>query len=250
MRKLLFGLLVVGFAAGQSVGQDNKDAVKVIEKAIEAHGGKDVLNKYKASRMKAKGNLSIMGQDIDFTQESTFDAPDKMKSVLELEVMGQKLPINQIVNGDKVKMTVNNMNLPVNDQQKEELSQVGYGMQIGRLTPLLEDKKFKLSLAGEEKVNGAEAVTVLVQYEGKKDVKASFDKKTGMMVKIERRAFDQMGQEVTEERVMTDPKKQPSGLVWPTKVEVKQDGKKFLTAEVVEYEPLDKVDGKTFEITD
>ena len=65
-----YGILAVavatafGIAAGPSYAQ--ADAKAVIEKVITAHGGKELLEKYPASRNKFKGELSILGMDIAF----------------------------------------------------------------------------------------------------------------------------------------------------------------------------------------
>ena len=47
------------------------DVKAVIEKAIKAHGGEEKLSKYKASTMKGKGKISLMGNDAEFKMEAS-----------------------------------------------------------------------------------------------------------------------------------------------------------------------------------
>ena len=53
MRTLLIPALALALLAPSARAQD--DAKAIIEKAIKAHGGADVLNKYKAGKGKVKG---------------------------------------------------------------------------------------------------------------------------------------------------------------------------------------------------
>ncbi|WP_239816499.1 hypothetical protein, partial [Bacillus atrophaeus] len=73
--------------------------------------------------MAIKANMSIMGLEVEFGGEVLYSFPDKFKMTLNGDIMGQKLAISQIINGDKVKMTVMGMAVPIEDKQKEELKQ-------------------------------------------------------------------------------------------------------------------------------
>ena len=63
-----------------------------------------------------------------------------------------------------------------------------------------------------------------------------FDKESGLMAKVEHRTIDlSSGQELTEERIITEYQK-IDGIPMPKKVLVQRDGKKFMDAEVTEVE--------------
>jgi hypothetical protein len=110
----------------------------------------------------------------------------------------------------------------------------------------LKDKKLKAALIGEAKVNDKPAIGVKISKEGQKDVDFYFDKKTGLVAKIERRARDvQSGQEVTEERFITEYQ-DSGGRKVAKKLVVHRDGKKFLEAEVTEVKLLEKLDDSEF----
>src|SRR5947209_2552643 len=115
MRTCLLALSAAVLLAPSARAQD--DAKAIIEKAIKAHGGADVLNKYKAGKGKVKGTITIMGQEIEVGGEIWYQYPAKAKAVLQLTVNGQKLAITQLINGDKVEISVMGMKQPLNDEQ-------------------------------------------------------------------------------------------------------------------------------------
>src|SRR5438876_985565 len=75
----------------------------VIGRAIKAHGGEEALTKYQAARARNKGKLTIPGVgEVEFTQHISYMLPDKFRESLELDVGGQKVNVETVVNGDKV----------------------------------------------------------------------------------------------------------------------------------------------------
>src|SRR5438045_412891 len=109
MRRLLLTAVAVSLPlafAGRVVG-DEPDPKSTITKAIEAHGGKEKFEKYKASKSKGKGVISIFGMDIEFTVETMSQMPDKLKTTIKMEVNGMAVTVEQTVNGDKASMSLN-----------------------------------------------------------------------------------------------------------------------------------------------
>jgi len=89
-------------------------------------------------------------------------------------------------------------------------------------------------------VNGKPAIGVKISKEGRKDISFYFDKQTGLMAKMERRAVDfQTKQEVTEERIVTGYQV-IAGRQMPKTVIVNRDGQKLIEAEVIEGQFVDK----------
>ncbi len=109
----------------------------------------------------------------------------------------------------------------------------------------LKGKGFKVEAAGEEKVADKPAVVLKVTAPEGKDFKISFDKQSGLPVKLVAKVTGFMGDEFTQETTMTDYK-DFDGLKKATKVEAKRDGERFVEVEVLEYKVLDKVDADTF----
>src|SRR5262249_51469496 len=137
--------------------------------------------------------------------------------------------------------------LKLSDELKEAILDVRHVLEIGQLV-VLQGKKYELNLIGDDKVEGKKVVGIRVSAKNQKDVNLFFDKETGLLAKIEYRTVDPTnGNEVGEERIVTEYMKDKNGVPVPKKVLVKRDGKLLMDAEVVEFEQLEKLDDSVFE---
>ena len=228
--------------------QTSDEAKAVINKAIIAMGLDKQTKEVKGFRTKAKGTLEIMGNSLPFTQDILIRLPDQFKDQMELEAGGMKIPVNTVFDGKKGWVVVNGVVKNLDDEKiVGELKQIGSMVSIGLMKPLL-DKKYKLAVIGEVNIDDKPSVGIRVSTEGAKDVSLFFDKKTGLLSKLERQAFDAMtGQEIQEERFVKSWVDK-DGRKIPHKLLVHRDGKKFLEAEVLEYQVLESVDASEFEM--
>ena len=240
---LLAPLALVLAPASARAADEPKD---ILAKAIKAHGGEELLTKNKAAQIKTKGKITLGGAEIEFTQEVSYMSPDKLRESMELTVGGMTFNTLTLVNGDKMVLEVNGKEMEVPDQAKAALKDVGHILAIGQLVPL-KDKKYELSLIGEDKVEGKKVVGIRVSAKDQKDVSVYFDKETWLLAKMEHRGTEPAtGKEVNEERIITEYGKSKSGVPQPKKMVVKHDGKQFLEAEVVEITNLEKLDDSVF----
>ena len=250
MRKWLLGLSIAALTVAPAWAQDTAEAV--VKKAIDAHGGADALNKYKAGTAKMKGEMSVFGMDLTFTGEMTYALPDKYKMTIDADVAGQKLMIVQVANAKKYKQTINGMVIPLKDKERDELLQSAMMQEVSQLTPLLDAKKYTIKAEKDAEVDGKAAAVVLVTAEGFKDTKVYFDKKSGLLVKTERKglapSMDEP-KEVSEETFLSDYKK-VEGVLQPMKIVVHHDGKKFMTMTMTESKLMEKADEKIFAVDD
>ena len=249
MRHTLLPLLSAVLLLGPSARAADDDIKAILTKAIKAHGGEKAMSKYKATRSKAKGKLVIPDVgEAEFTQEVSMMLPDKFKESMELDFGGNKVQIVTIANGDKLSIEAAGKEVPLTDGIKGAMKEAQQVMKASGLLPLLRDKGFELSNLGEIKVEGKPAVGIRVSSKGKKDLSLYFDKKTGLLAKVERRAIEPTsGKEYTEERIVLEYNKPNKlGIPTPKKVLVKQDGKKFMEAEVTEFTHLEKIEDGEF----
>lgn len=251
--RLMLGVAVALVAAGAAVADDKAEAV--IKKAIQAQGGADVLNKYTAAKVHVKGEMNLQGTDVPFEADMAY-APGKFKMVLQMEAMGQKVTITQVMNGDKGKRTVAVGDKVVQSAQveKDEVQQAVAGRQAQRLTPLLDPKLFTLKAADDEDVNGKKAAVVLATPKGSdKEMKLYFDKSSGLLVKSAHKGkgpgSGEDRPEVYQESYVSDYKK-VNGLQVPGKIEIHNDGKKFMTGTMSDHKVEEKLDEKEFAIDD
>lgn len=250
--RLMLGVAAALVVAGTAAADKAED---VIKKAIQAHGGADVLNKYTAAKVHVKGEMNVQGTDVPFEADMAY-APGKFRMVLQMEAMGQKATFTQVLNGDKGKRTVKvgDQVVQAADMDKDEIKQSLAGRQAQRLTPLLDPKLFTLKAADDEDVNGKKAAVVLATPKGlDKEMKLYFDKSSGLLVKSAHKgkapgsAADRP--EVLQESFVSDYKK-VNGLQVAGKVEVHHDGKKAMTGTLSDHKVLDKIDDKEFAVED
>ena len=247
MRALCFGVVAVTLIASPAIGQENP-AVAVVKKAIDAHGGADLLNKYKAGEYQVKGTIGLPFGDTDFTGEVVYQLPDQYRMTLNLDVKSAKIALVQIANGKNAKTTVNGETQKIPEAQKNEALQAAAMQEMTQLTPLLNDKKYKLKAEKDAEVGSNPAAVVVVTSEGLKDVTLFFDKKSGLLVKTSRKGLNPEGKDVVEDSVLTDYKK-TDGVQIPMTMTVTHDGKKFMSITVTGAKMLEKVaDPKVFAV--
>ncbi|HXD87075.1 MAG TPA: hypothetical protein VN641_11310 [Urbifossiella sp.] len=248
-RLFAFSFTVFAALAAAPVASAADDDVKtIITQAIKAHGGEEFLSKHKAARSQNKGKITLPGVgEAEFTQDLAYMLPDKLKDSLELNIGGQKITIATLLNGDKLSIEAAGKPIPITDEIKSAMKDGQHMMSVARLTPLLKDKSYELSLFGEAKVEDKPTIGIRVSQKGKKDLTLFFDKKTHLLAKIEHRTqVPGAGQEVNEERIILEYKKDKNGISLPKKVLVKHDGKTFLEADSVETEYLESIDESEF----
>lgn len=263
MRKTLYGLMVTAVAlaaTGRATAQ--ADAKAVIEKAITAHGGKELLDKYPAGKSKFKGEMSVMGLDITF-EGSAAQGPGQFKLEMVADIAGQKLTVVQIVDGQKVKtkQSLGGMEIPnmADDAQLDELRFSVVGQEMAQLTPLLANaKKYSLKVVPDEDVDGKKAAVVVVtakldeKGEKTKDVKMYFDKTTYLLVKTARKGLtpgDPEGKEALQESILSDYKS-IDGIQIAMKTVNYVDGKKFMTMTSSDHVNLEKLEKKDINLDD
>ena len=247
MRRLAMLLVMAGLFVGLANAQDGQpEARAVLDKAITAHGGEAYLNKYHAATIKTKGRLEILG-GFDFTQDMSYQMPDKFRDDLEFEVMGMKFRTLTVYNAGKAGLEINGKKLDMGKKLDDALKEATQLLEAGRLVGL-RGKGYELSIVGDADVNGKPAVGIRVTKKDQRDYNLYFDKKTGLLAKTERRAIDlQSDQEMTEERIVTEYHK-VEGVQHPKKMVINRDGKKFLEAEVVEIREFEKLDEGMFKV--
>src|SRR5437879_5745793 len=121
--RLMLTLVTLGLAVGPAAADDAK---AVIEKAIKAHGGEEKLTKFKATKVKAKGTLQLMGVDIEFTAEASAMFPDRYREEIKMDIMGNMLSIVQVFDGKKGWVSSQGMTMEVNGAQLDQLKDQAY----------------------------------------------------------------------------------------------------------------------------
>jgi hypothetical protein len=225
---LVLGLLLLG---GGAAGAADSDVSAILDKAIKASGGAEKLDLERAVRNKSTGTLNVNG-GTDFTGEHTRQG-SKIRGVIQLLVMDQKVTITMVFNGEKGWRNFNGQTMELEGAELVEFKETAYATRLRQLV-LLRDKAFGLSPLGEAKVNDRPAVGIKVVSKGHKAVKLFFDKESGLLVKSERQGIDPMTQQEFLEESIVQEFQDVDGMKLPKKVLFNRDGKKFMEQEITE----------------
>lgn len=253
-----FGVLgIVTVLLFSSIGQADEKAVALVKKAIEAHGGAENLNKYKAGRTNLVGEMSILGMTIKFDGKLSYVTPDRYKLEMNAKIAGMKMVMNQVVNGKNVKnsVSIDGMKQPAGGATEEdELRFTSAIQEIGQLTPLLDEKKYEIKLLDDAEYDGKKYTAMNVKILAlKKECKLYFDPKTNIQVMVAHPAkgpgANGETEDVLEESWSSDFKK-INGVLVPMKLLVNHDGKKFMTLDCKDFELLENIDAKEFAVDD
>lgn len=248
MNRLLGALCVSVLALGispQSASADEKDATAVLDKAIKALGGEEKLSKVTVYSWKFKGTITIQGNESEVTGSGIVQVPDKSRAEVELDFNGNKFQVVTVLNSDKGWRKLGDNIMPL-DAEGVANDKRGMSIQIASaLVVPLKDKKYKVEVAGEEKVGDKPATILKVVDADGKDFKISFDKESGLPVKVVAMVKGMNGEEL-QESVMSNYK-EFGGIKKATKLEIKREGATFLTQELSEFKVLDKADSGAFD---
>jgi hypothetical protein len=241
-------ILTIVFAFVLTAAARGEDPARaIIEKAIQAHGGAAPLDKYPAGRAKAKGTVVIRGTEFPFTAERLFQMPGKLRETFEVVSQNIQRPVTYVASGNSFAVFAGGLAQEMPQSQIQELRTAVYVQNLTRLTPLLSDKKIKLTDAGQKTVDGKQYAGVIVSTDGRKDVRLYFDPKTNLLAAVERSGYDDQGKAV-EQLEIYGGYREANGLMYSTKTLVKQNGKRFIESETLEFKPLEKVDSREFQI--
>jgi hypothetical protein len=247
MNRFIRATVAFAFAAGLSyqARADEQESKAVLEKAIKALGGEEKLSRVKAFSLRGNGTITLEGNDIQFTFESTAQGIDRYRSGFEGEADGNKFVGVVIVDRDRGwrKFGDDKIDLDAADLAEEKRNA------YLEITPVLilplKRPEFKLKSAPDDKLGEKAVAVVNITGPEGKDFTIYFDKESGLPVKLTAIVKDWEDQEYTQDTTFEDYK-DFDGIKVATKSHIKRDGHRYIEAEVTEFKVLDDVDPKTF----
>lgn len=238
LRCILAVSLLVG-AYNVADSGETTGARAVIDKALQAIGGVDRLQKYKAATWREKGTYHGMGTPLPYTANYAMQRP--MQFRMEIEGI-----FTMVLDGDK---GWNSGMGEVRELTKEELALQRHDQRAGLIASLvpLGEKGFTLKLLDDAKVNDQPTYVVIVTHKDYPEVKLFIDKKTHLLAKSEYRTKspEMKFKDVNQELIFSDYR-DISGLKMAHKLAIKRDGQIFVEAELSDLRALEALDPKTF----
>lgn len=239
---LLTGTFLM-LAAPLSRADDRSQALAVIDKAIDAHGGESKLTKARQMVRTAKGVQELFGNKNQFSTEQTTQLPERFRDAIDYEAGGQKARLIFVLNSDKGWQSIDGVPMELPKDRADELREEAYVIWLTTLVPL-KDKSISVSPLPEGKVLGQPASVIKVISKGHTDVKLYFDAKTGLLVKLDR-AARQAGLTINKEYFFSNHK-EFDGVKLPTKYVELISGNKSIDLTISDYKFPNSVPDKLF----
>jgi hypothetical protein len=247
MKRFLGVAIVSGcvLSLGNSLRADGPDAKAIVDKAIKALGGEEKLSKASSLSWKTKGVLTFGENENPITTESTVQGMDHFRGDFEGEFNGMTVKGVTVVNGNKGWRKFGENAMDMDDNGLTSAKQSIYLQVIPTTMVALKGKDFKAETAGEEKVGDAMALVLKVTCPDGKNFKISFDKESGLPLKLVATVAGFDGNEFSQETTLSEYK-DFSGIKKATKSISKRDGMPFLQSVITEFKVVDKVDSEKF----
>lgn len=238
---LALGLLV----ASSTRADDRSAALEVIGRAVRAHGGERALAKAQTAHRTGKGTMVLYGQSSQFSTDTTFQLPDRLRDVIDFQLGDQKNRLVFVINGFSGWQVTPAGPAEMDKDRQTDVREETYVIWLTTLVPLPADKDFVLTTLPEAPVLGRPALGVKVARKGRPDVSMYFDKQSNLLVKTARQAR-QAGRTIDKEYLYADHK-EFGGVRLATRYTELINGNKSVELLITGYDFPDRIDAKTFE---
>ncbi len=246
MRTYLAGLTALLFAflgAGLARAGDRENALALIERAIQAHGGADALKRSQTYVRTGSGSMYLPDKTTPFKDEWAVQLPDKVRANIELGAAQERIAVTIVINGDKGWQNTGGATSDLPKERIDELKEEAFVSWLTTLVPLKKEN-VDLGVVPDANVNGLPANGIKASVRGHGDVQFYFDKRSGLLTKVERKARD-LGLTITKESLLGDHR-EFQGAKLPTKLTELINGKKFTEVTVSSYKLPGKIEDSFF----
>jgi len=213
-------------------------ARKIVDRAIS---GKKALNKTRVMLMEEEGTFYGMGQALSYSGRYYMAPPDRTRFEIKNAFM-------IIRNGDKGWMVDQGVVTPLTEAQIKESKLESHCHYVASLVPLAKaSEKYKLTLPGEEEIEGEACVGVNVDSKGQRQTQLFFSKETELLKRTSYVvAPEELGGKEVVDSVLHLNYKEVNGVQVSMTQKITRDGKKFVECEMKKIEFIDKADDDEF----
>ncbi|MFO7972477.1 MAG: pitrilysin family protein [Desulfobacterales bacterium] len=208
-------------------------AQKVIEKYIEAIGGREKINKI--DDLQQIGSVSMMGRSV--TIKSFREAPDKFANITEMN--GQVVQ-KQVYDGEKSKMVAMGQEREI---QGEQLKNLRYDAKMFKFLRY-DELDVKLELQGIESVDDEKAYKIRVINPAGQVHYDFYSVDSGLKIQTQSTQQTQQG-EVTSVEKFSDYRP-VEGVKFPYKIDI--SGPQSMTLEIESYKVNEGIDSSVFDL--
>ena len=231
---------VILAAATSGRAGDREQALALVQEAIKAHGGEEALNQVRILSRTGAGTMSAADSSLPFTEESILALPDRLRMSMDLNKRHQ---VTLVLNRDKGWQAIGGTVFELGKERLDEIREEAYALWLTTLTPLLQTA-ITLTPVPDISVDGVPAAGVKVTAKGHFDAKLYFDKRSHLLVKLERRTRE--AGLLLDKAYLFGDYKDVDGVKLPVRQSEWLNGKKLIERTSATYKVLRSVDEKTF----
>ena len=217
---ILIGLLAVGTFVSFGYSQTARE---VLDKMIQAQGGRKVLESIKDTTI--IGSMEMIQMGFNGTITMYQKEPNKMRMDMDLNVQGMTMTITQAFDGEKGWTTNPQTGAQeLTGKQNEDMRRQALGNDA-TLNP--EKYGITFTFKGKEKIGDKDYLVLEQTYKDGEKVSLFIDPATYLIYKTKGKATDQAGSEIDAETIIGDYKKVGETLVAHS-MTIYQNGAEFI----------------------
>jgi hypothetical protein len=168
-----------------------------------------------------------------------------VKDVVTVDANGKKNVIIYALNKEQGWVQVDGKTQPIPDTMRSELREATHFARLSGLSGVKDPGQQATALPPTQ-IGGRTALGVKISARGFRDVSLYFDKETAILVKAEHQVMDNAANQLVLEERFYSGWKDTNGLKLPSHVEVLRDGKRYMAADAVEMQVLEKLEDGLF----
>jgi len=232
--------LLLASAFSVRADEDAERAQKIVNRAVGAIGGEKALETKKVIAVKETGTYFGMGDGLPYEGEFKIQFPGNYR----MEILNV---FTVVVNEKQAWTSTMGQTTKLDKAQLKERQKTIHTGYVISLIPIAKPgKTYRLSLAGEERVDGEACDGVKVESDKHRTVKLFFSRKTGLLRKSEAAVHsDELDKDVVETQVFKDYR-EVDGVKIAFKSEIKHDGTIFIESQATDISFPKEADPKWF----
>ncbi|MFT3878094.1 MAG: hypothetical protein QM703_00360 [Gemmatales bacterium] len=224
---------------------------ELLNKAIQAHGGTEALEKLSTATWKGRGLLYRDGKEdkpLPFYGDWSAELPGNYRYTHAFKGIGGRLPVTTGLMGDKAWRTMrpDRGADDLTEQQVKNEKDEAHAWHVSHLVPLLSNEYQLMPLPATQR-DGRNIVGLKVDRKGYRSIYLFFDKQTNLLIYMDRKVFDpDKKQEVMQETSYLNFI-QMGGATLPQSIARRQSKKLVMELDIDTVTPVASLPSKLFE---
>lgn len=237
---MLLSLSLLPAAAQEDQAKKRDEGTRILEKWIEAQGGRANLVKIKDTT--TYGNMELVQMGLSGSMTMYQKEPNKIR--MDMEVMG--MLISQSFNGETAWMT--NPQTGAIEELPEDFQKNLKRQAMGNDT-ILNPEKYGVifTFEGNESIGGKDYIVLKQTFEDGFENTFYIDPDTNLVYKTKAMGMDTVGMEVETETFMSDYREYEGTMV-PYSITINQAGEEFMTMTVTDVKYNSGLEDSLFDL--